>query len=190
MANKVRFYVMHNRKTGDVEFVESGNRLRMRDMLLRGYENIGSGECKDVSELNRGICSNMRGMYEYQKRQNNELKIQLERALQKLKEVHRISGIVNTEPRNEHVPFDGKQYRSFDSLSLRERIEAVNTPHPPQAVGLLLEEKTGSDEDAIEKLCLKLPLKFATFNFPCRPASWTLDEETKIAFKKFWDDVN
>lgn len=190
MSKKVRFYVMHNRKTGDVEFVESGYRLRMRDMMLRGYENIGSGECKDVSELNRGICSNIRGMYEYQKRQNDELKVQLERALQKLKEVHRISGIGNTEPRNEHVPFDGKQYRSFDSLSLRERIEVVNTPHPPQVVLLLLKEKAGSDEDAIEKLGLKLPLKFASFNFHCMPARWTMDEETEIAFKKFWEEVN
>lgn len=126
MVNKVRFYVMHNRKTGDVEFVESGYRIRMRDMLLRGYENIGSGECKDVSELNRGICSNMRGMYEYQVRQNNELKIQLERALQKLKEVHRISDILSqTETRGHHMMFGGKQYDDIAPLPLRERIEII-----------------------------------------------------------------
>lgn len=127
MNKNVRFYVMHNRKTGDVEFVESGNRLRMRDMMLRGYENIGSGECKDVSELNRGICSNMRGMYEYQKRQSDELKVQLEIALHKLKEVHRISDTApGTETRPEHMNYEGKQYNDevekfISSLSSKMR---------------------------------------------------------------------
>ena len=106
MSTDIKFYVMHDKNTGDVEFVGSGNRLRMQDLMLRGYANIGSGLCRDVSELNRGICSNMRGMYEYQNRQNNELKIQLERALQKLKEVHRIS---DTTPkrriREPHLPY-------------------------------------------------------------------------------------
>ncbi len=123
-----RFYVMHNSKTGDVEFVASDNRLRMRDLLLKGYKKIGNGECEDVAKLNRGICSNMRGMYEYQLRQNNELKIQLERALQKLKEVHRISNISSqTETREQHMMFGGKQYNDIAFLPLRERIEATRT---------------------------------------------------------------
>ena len=153
IKDKVRFYMMYNKNTGDVEFVGSGNRLRMQDMLLRGYANIGSGECENLSELNRGICSNMRGMYEYQKRQNNELKIQLERALQKLKEVHRISGLgtgiqqslshsvtapLTQESQNvrcQHMMFGGKQYRNVESLPLRERIDIEAESHHQTAFG-------------------------------------------------------
>lgn len=129
MANKMRFYVMHNSKTGDVEFVDASRGLRMKELLLNGFVNIGSGECKDVSELNRGICNNMRGLYEYQKRQNDTLKVKLEEALQKLKEVHRISNTSSrVEIREQHVIFGGKQYNSIDFLPLRERIEATKTP--------------------------------------------------------------
>ena len=129
MSTDIKFYVMHDKNTGDVEFVGSSNRSRMKELMFKGYANIGSGLYRDVSELNRGICSNMRGMYEYQKRQNNELKVQLERALQKLKEVHRISNTSSrVEIREQHVLFEGKQYNNIDSLPLRERIEAIKAP--------------------------------------------------------------
>lgn len=129
MVKKIRFYVMHNTKTGDVEFVDGSRGIRMKELLLNGFVNIGSGECKDVSELNRGICNNMRGLYEYQKRQNDTLKVKLEEALQKLKEVHRISNTSSrVEIREQHVLFEGKQYNNIDSLPLRERIEAIKAP--------------------------------------------------------------
>ncbi len=129
MNKNIRFYVMHNSKTGDVEFVDASRGIRMKELLLNGFVNIGGGECKDVSELNRGICNNMRGLYEYQKRQNDELKVQLERALQKLKEVHRISNTSSrVQIREQHVLFEGKQYNNIDSLPLRERIEANKGP--------------------------------------------------------------
>jgi len=165
MDNKVRFYVMHNSKTGDVEFVDASRGLRMKELLLNGFVNIGSGECKDVSKLNRGICSNMRGMYEYQVRQNNELKIQLERAVQKLKEVHQISGLgVETQQslshsvtapftqgslesvRCQHKMFLGKQYRDVNSLPLLERISAIETSQVQQELRPLLVQRKFVDE--------------------------------------------
>ncbi len=165
MANKMRFYVMHNSKTGDVEFVDASRGLRMKELLLNGFVNIGSGECKDVSELNRGICNNMRGLYEYQKRQNDMLKVKLEEALQKLKEVHRISGLGTgiqqslshsvTAPftqgsledvRCQHKVFAGGQYRNANSLPLRERISANKQSQAEQEPHLIPVMRTFMDE--------------------------------------------
>ena len=137
MVKKIRFYVMHNTKTGDVEFVDGSRGIRMKELLLNGFVNIGSGECKDVSELNRGICNNMRGLYEYQKRQNDILKVKLEEALQKLKEVHRISNTSSRlEIREQHMIFDSKQY-NIDSLPLRERISAIKQSQTEQEPHLI-----------------------------------------------------
>ena len=126
MENCMRFYVMYSKDNKDVEFVNAENRLRMQSLTLKGYKNIGTGEHEDLKELNRGVCSNMRGMYEFQVRQNMLLKKELERALMLLKEVHRISDLTpGTAVREQHKVFP----EVFEKLGIRFLNENINRMH-------------------------------------------------------------
>ncbi|MBO5008004.1 MAG: hypothetical protein J6D26_04150 [Clostridia bacterium] len=141
MENCMRFYVMYSKDNKDVEFVNAENRLRMQSLTLKGYKNIGTGEHEDLKELNRGVCSNMRGMYEFQVRQNMLLKKELERALMLLKEVHRISDLTpGIQPLSHSVTAplaQGSRGRDvFDKLGVGFIEEHINCRHctPTQLV--------------------------------------------------------